>query len=255
MDLFQISVTIIALLVASLIQGAIGFGAALVLIPLLLLAGFDLPAAIVVALITSTFQNIIGWWKLRSEIKWKEIRGPVAIRVAGLLVGFLLLPQVNSLGPERLKQIFGGLLILMILVQTVFRIKPRDELHPAWGWAAFAGSGFTQGTLGAGGPPLVFWLMAQKRTHARNRVFLFALFLLGSIPHAMLMVGMYQQQVIRPTMVGLLGTPIILAGTALGLWIGNHMNEKVVRAVTYTTLFLMAVMLIINPFVGSNIAK
>ena len=97
--------------------------------------------------------------------------------------------------------------------------------------------------------------MAQKRTHARNRVFLFALFLLGSILHRMLMVGMYREHVIRPTLVGLVGTPIILARTALRLWVGNHMNEKVVRAVTYTTLFLIAIMLIVNPFVGSNVTE
>jgi uncharacterized membrane protein YfcA len=247
LEISQIIFIACAILLASFVQGAVGFGIALVLIPLMLHAGLELYEAIVVSLVTSSLQNVLGIWRFRQSITPREVALPCGLRLLGLLPGFMLMPILNEMDTGPLKQIFGVTMIVVIGLQLSLRIQPREDVKPFWGYLAFTSSGFFQGTIGPGGPPLVFWLMAHNWSHDKNRAFLYSLFLVGSIPHTILVYIAYRNQIFAPVLIGLALSPITLIGTSLGLSLGTRMNSRWVKVVTYSMLLWLAVSLLTAP--------
>lgn len=173
---------------------------------------------------------------------------PIVIRLTFLLFGFALLPLIERLDQRVLQQVFGILLIVIICVQMFANIEPREHLHRGWGWLSFGSSGAMQGAIGIGGPPLVLWLMAKKWTHEKNRAFMFSLFLVSSFPHYILMYVRYGEKIVQPTIVGIAAIPLILAGTAGGIWLGNRLDQKWVRGLTYGLLLFLVANMILDPF-------
>jgi hypothetical protein len=82
--------------------------------------------------------------------------GTATSHVGLLPVGIFVLSMMQDhLSPARIKQVVGGLMLAITLAITlaiiIFKLRPRERLHPAWARLTFPLSGILQGLVGMGG--------------------------------------------------------------------------------------------------------
>ena len=101
--------------ISSLLQTVVGFGAGLLGIPLLLLAGFSPVQAVAVVTVTSIIQSAIGSWKLRESIRFSDTQRPILIRLLMLLDKFKLFIKFG-----RRLQLILRLQVVLIVIYRIF---------------------------------------------------------------------------------------------------------------------------------------
>ncbi|MEM9827694.1 MAG: sulfite exporter TauE/SafE family protein [Planctomycetota bacterium] len=223
------------------VQSAAGFAAGLLIVPLLMFAGFPLPAAMAALLVATVPQNIGGVWSLRKHIQPRQIVWPAVGRLVGLPVGIAGLYLTRNWSPILVRQ-FVGMMVLLVTLSFIFlRVKPREHLHPAWAFLAFPMSGLMQGIVGMGGPPMVFWVAAHDWKTERSRGFLFALYLIGLLPVVVLLYWTFGDQVLEPSLAAILVFPLLIPATHLGVRFGTWLGRDRLRALTYTLLLCVGI--------------
>jgi len=237
------------LLGASIIQGTVGFAAGLFGIPLMVMTGLKPSEAIMISLMGSFVQSSFGAYRLREEVHVREVLRPTLIRFITLPLGVFSLQWFDTLPQEEVKQVIGAILLVVLLVQWLWRVEPREQLHAGWEWLAFGLSGFMAGFCGIGGPPMVLWVMAHTWTSHKSRAFMFWIFAAGMIPQAGLMWLQFGREMYWPTILGLLGIAVMVAGTQVGLLIGGKLPRHRLRQMTYGLLVLIALGAMLGPFV------
>lgn len=248
LTVFQYVAAGLILLAGSVLQGMVGFASGLFGVPLLLMSGFTLPQSVTMVLLAAVVQTVAGSYQLRREIVLREVWRPSLIRLAALPLGIGTLWLFRSLDQQFVKQLVGVLLLLIVVVQGLWRVGPKDTLHPAWEWIAFASSGYMLGLCGMGGPPMALWVMAHDWTTARSRAFLFFVLMTGMLPQSLLLLWLFGSEVMEAGVLGLLGIPLVAAGTVLGLYLGQGLPRARWRGVTYVVLTLIALSAIVSPF-------
>ncbi|MFP6574659.1 MAG: sulfite exporter TauE/SafE family protein [Pirellulaceae bacterium] len=234
--------------VSSFLQTIVGFGAGLLGIPLLLLAGFPPVQAVAVVTITSIIQSAIGSWKLRQSIRFPDTKRPILIRLLMLPIGALALWKLGQHNQQFVKQAIGLVLLLIVLVQWRLRIAAATKLHAGWEWGAFSTSGFLLGFCGMGGPVLGLWAVAHDWSPKRSRGFMFLVMFAGNIPVAIMHSILFGSQVGWGFLWGLYGLPWVLAGTLVGLAAGNSISKQRLRQVTLVVLALIGIQATVWPF-------
>ena len=146
----------IILFVAAVVQGLIGFAMAIVAIPSLVWIGFPLSEAIAVSMASIMVQDLTGMFKLRHAILWSIVRSSLVVRSLSLLIGILIMVQLDGIETSEIKAVLGICIILIVLVQISFKSEPKEKLVAKWNYFAFAYSGLFTVRVGMGGPPLVF---------------------------------------------------------------------------------------------------
>jgi hypothetical protein len=237
------------LFAASMLQAVVGFAAGLFGIPLLLLVGLSLPQAIAMSLMATLFQSTWGAYRLRYQIDFPSTILPCALRIAGLPIGLFILWMTESLDHGQIKQLIGGVLLVVVLVQWLWRVEPREKLHAGWTWMAFSLSGILVGFVGIGGPPMVLWVMAHQWTSARSRGFMFVMFAVGASVQLILMAAMYGGEVISAMGLGLLAVAFTLAGASVGMRLGNRVSKPLLRQISFILLVLIAATTIVAPLI------
>ena len=170
------------LCVGIFVQSAAGFAAGLLIVPALLWCGYTIPEAQCSLLVATVPQNIWGVWSLRDSIEPKDIVWPGLGRVAFLPLGAFTLVALETLDRTSLRQIVGGIVLLVTIAIMVLRPKPQTSLKAFWGMIAFPVSGYFQGLVGMGGPAMVFWVQAHDWGTRRMRAFLFSMYLVSLVP-------------------------------------------------------------------------
>ena len=234
--------------ISSLLQTVVGFGAGLLGIPLLLLAGFSPVQAVAVVTVTSIIQSAIGSWKLRESIRFSNTQRPILIRLLMLPVGSLALWKLGQHNQQLVKQAIGLVLLLIVLVQWRLRIAAATKLHPSWEWAAFSTSGFLLGFCGMGGPVLGLWAVAHDWSPKRSRGFMFIVMLGGNIPVAIMHVTLFGSPVAWGFVWGLYGLPWVFLGTMGGLWAARWISKQRLRQVMLGVLALIGIQATVWPF-------
>lgn len=240
-DPMLVSMTILVISAAFFGEALYGFGGGLVAIPLLSLFLGVRDAVI----LTLFFQLLFGLLILRvhHEVDWKSIK-PV---LPGLVLGTFLGTVSLSFFPDSiLRFILGGLILLYLLKEI--RLRSFTISNPARIWiASLFGffSGWLQGAIGSGGPPLVVYLseLRLEKTAFRASIiaFLFAANILRVVFSGSL--GLFNQHVLTAAIPVL---PFFL----LALWAGQHYHpaipEKYYRSAIYVVLFLSALTLLLK---------
>lgn len=240
-----------AVFASSLVQGAVGFAVALIAIPLFLQAGLGLGESILVVLLCSLVQNVLGLWQTWKEIEVRQLAPWAILRVSLIPVGYLMMTRMEQLSRQELRQVFGFILILVIILQWAFRIRPKEKRH--WGWTALVIflSGIAQGMIGTPGPPIAFWVMSHDWNSKRARGTMFFLFVTGAIPHLILLLLQMDAEVIQlGVLVSAAAIPLGFLGAFIGLWTGNRFDRKRIRGAIFVTLILLAISLIASPWLG-----
>jgi uncharacterized membrane protein YfcA len=243
----QLALVWTAVGLASVVQGTVGFASGLLMTPILIVAGWSLPEAIAINLVSGVAQNLVGAYQLRRSIEWPRWLRPNLVRLAGLPIGVWTLAQADRLDPSVVRQLVGTIILGVVAIFWFWRVRPREHLPVIWEYVAMGTSGFFAGFCGVGGPLIVLWLTAQIWPPARTRAFLFFAFSFTLLPHAALLIWNFDEKAISALQLGVLALPSALAGIAVGLVIGNRLPHELLRRLMLGILAAVAISTILMP--------
>jgi uncharacterized membrane protein YfcA len=248
---------VLGLLLAGIVKGVAGFGIGLVAVGLL--AVFHPPQMVVPSLVVVYFLTDVALvFEHRNALSWKSfgsnaILSPWAMIMAigGLPLGTFALREAN---PSSVTLVLGVLISAVsacYLGQERFfsRRRPGGGARTGRGatvWAAGVCllSGFLEGFVGLGGPPLVIFMLIQRYSKFEF-VFSFNLLFTVVTPLRFLLyvwAGLFDRAVLELTAVV---TGCVLAGVFLGSFIRrNYVGEGAFRRVVIVILLLIGLNLI-----------
>ncbi len=237
----------LVLAIGSFLQGAVGFAAGLLGMPLLVWLGWSLPESQAIILASTAIQNVWGVAEFRSTLEFKRLWLPALLRILCIPLGTMLLWGAHDWDQAHIRQLVGGFVFVMTLAVAIARPTPRESISPLWTWLVFPVSGIIQGFVGMGGPIMVLWVQAHDWSTKQSRAFLFAIYLV-SLPFSMaLLISTFGQAIVRAVLITLLMLPIILISTALGLRLGSKLGRRRMRQVTLVILLLISVLTVVWP--------
>jgi uncharacterized membrane protein YfcA len=253
MDYLLESLPLVAILCAGIfVQSAAGFAAGLMIVPAMLWCGYSIPAAQCSLLVATIPQNVWGVWSLRDSLQPRALIWPGVGRLCFYPLGVWTLLRMEALETETIRQIVGGVLVLLTVGIIVFRPRPRERLHPVWGCLAFPLSGFLQGLVGMGGPAMVFWVQAHDWGTQRSRAFLFAMYLI-SIPPALFVLSLvFGSRILSAGFVSALILPLLLMVTHFGLRLGTRLGRQRLRRISLGLLLLMGLASLLAPLLNTR---
>ena len=160
-----------AVMLGAVLQAATGFGAGLIIVPLLALVSLEfLPAPLILASMSLSF---VMAWQGRRHI----VRDRLGFMLGGLLIGIVLgALSIASLPADRAGIVFGLLVLAAVAVSVV---APRPPRSPAVLVGAGTLSGF-MGVISAIGAP-VLTLIYQHEEGRALRATLGLLYFAGSV--------------------------------------------------------------------------
>ncbi|WP_432798230.1 sulfite exporter TauE/SafE family protein [Poriferisphaera sp. WC338] len=227
------------LLLGSFTQGATGFGLGLVSIPLLVLGGIPLPAAIAIMLLSMLFVNTFSCYIYRQHIHWPTVLPILILHLIGLPFGVAALLFLEDSQPGIAKMVVGSMVILAVFTQWFFKFKPREHLNIAWGLGAGFSSGCLEGFIGMGSPPMVLYVMAHKWDLHRIRTTIWVVFLSDVVPLILLLWYVFGHEIVHAVFIGVIMFPITLLGTRLGNKAGHALGTDRLRLAAYGLLVLL----------------
>jgi len=241
----------VILFLCSLIQGIVGFAFNIFAIPLLIWSGFELPEAISITSIPILFQSLTSTYKLRTHILWKEVWIGAIIRYMGIPIGIFLLTLISTFDKSSIKQIVGVAILVIVITQVAFKIKPREKISFIWTFIAFFTSGLTLGLVSMGGPPAILWVMAHKWSALTTRAFLSALFFLASPLQVVLLYYNFGDKLLNFFIVGLAFSPLVIIATIWGVKIGDFLDREKLKKIVLILLVVTSLVSIFSPYLRS----
>ncbi|MFN3168581.1 MAG: TSUP family transporter [Phycisphaeraceae bacterium] len=254
MDLtpYQLFVIVGVVLFAALVQAAVGFGAGMIIVPVLIWAGLPIEHALAVMSAAVCGQLTVKLWRYRREVPWREVVWPMGTaRLIGYVPGFVLLWLLAGASTAVVKQAVGATVLLALAMQAGLRVEPRERLATGWAWLAGIAGGATAGAVGMGGPPLVLWVVAHDWPGKQARLFLWASFWATMPLQLGVLIILFhpiEQAVLMG--VGLATLPAALLGTAGGLWVGHRIPRRQLRWMMIGLLVVLGVGSLIGPMLS-----
>ena len=201
--------------IATLIRSTLGFGEALVAVPLLALRIPIAVAAPLAVLVSAVAAGVI----VAQDWRRVEVRSAgwlVLSSLFGIPLGLLLLTMAND---HIVRLILGLLIVGFAIYSLTFKMKLHLERdHPSW----LAGAGFVAGVLGGAygmnGPPLAVYGALRRWSPQQFRATLQGYFLLASVAGLLgyAVMGLWLASVTRYFLVSLPGILVaIIVGRAL----------------------------------------
>ncbi len=235
------SILLIGMIVfaATFVRSSLGFGDALIAMPLLVFT-IGIPIATpLVAFISATlaFSMMIG---RQHYVEWKAVPRLLGASAAGIPVGLLLL---RGLAPEVVQAILGSVLVIFALYKLTNRQLPqaqRPELAYIFGFM----SGMLGGAYNTGGPPVIIYAALRRWSPEQFRATLQYYFFPTSL---FIIAGHGLGGLWTPTVFQLYALMLPIIGTAffLGRRLGALLPRRQFELSVHLFLLAMGVMLII----------
>lgn len=241
--------------VSAIIQGSVGFGFALFTMPVLLILGLPPKVAVFTSGTCSFILTSYVAWKVRRHVAWRELAPYFIAGWLGVPFGLFLLHRVALLHPDTIKQIFGGLVLLAVIVQQLAKIQPQARVGWGWGAGALFGSGMMSGLSGVGGPPVVLWVMAHDWSGQRLRGTMQTIFPAIMVVQLTVMAGTFPTEAREGAMTALVAIPGALVGATVGVWIGDRTSRRTLRALATALLLLIALSALFTPWLPWSVAE
>ncbi len=235
----ETAVIIAILCLATLVHGTLGFGTALVAMPLLTLTlGVQEAAALVAFVILTTTIVILarGWRELRPRAAGRLIAGSVA----GIPIGVFVL--TNAPAPI-VQRGLGVVLILVGLYNVTGARRFRAQL-PLWAYVFGFGGGLLGGAYNTNAPPVVLYGALRRWPPDVFRATLQAYF----VPAAVMiwaghgLTGLWTGRVVTHYL-------LFLPLGMLALWLGQRLSTRLPEAsfdrFLYLVIALLGVVLLI----------
>jgi uncharacterized membrane protein YfcA len=222
---------------AGLIQSAVGFGSALVAMPLLALV-IDLqtatPVVGLVVLAISGLMLLRNWRNVNVRDGWRL----VASAVLGIPFGLMLLRG----GSEAIiKGVLGAVLVAFGLYRLISP-RVREPNGAGWLWVSGFISGVLGGAYNTNGPPIVIYGSARRWSPDRFRATLQMVFLATGvfIAAGQGLAGFWTSTVFRLVLYAL---PAVAVGTLAGGRLGRAIRQEMFNRIVYVLLIVMGIMM------------
>ncbi|MBS1248463.1 MAG: hypothetical protein MAG431_00014 [Chloroflexi bacterium] len=234
-----ISVLII-IFFSTFVRSALGFGDALIAMPLLALVVGMQTATPLVAMGASTIAFTIllkSWRKVEVKAAWRL----VVSTWIGIPIGLFFLKEA----PEPLIKAILGILLVGFSLYNLISPKLPQLKNEKWSFATGLIAGILGGAYNTNGPPVVVYGMLRKWPPEKFRATLQGYFLpTGSailIGHGL--AGLWTPTVVRLYLYCL---PVILVSTLIGGWANKKIPQGKFDKIIYGFLVLMGVLLIVR---------
>ena len=234
-DAGQVTALLLAATVAGVLRGFSGFGAALVLAPVVsLVVGTHVAVpAILLSIFVTTVQLFAPTW---SQVRWSD---QLALSLAGCIgvpAGVVLLIYLD---PELMRRSISAVTALFALFLLTGWRSSRPPTR--FGSAAMGGlGGVLSGAASIGGPPVIVYLLAGPGSAAQTRaslIYYFAFTQLTAI--VMFSIGglMNWEVVVTAAVV----SPSLILGTWAGARLFHLASERIFRIAALTILLIVGV--------------
>jgi uncharacterized membrane protein YfcA len=223
----------IAVAVGALVQGLIGFGLALIAVPIVALVEPTLlPVPI---LLVATVHAALSLVRERAHVDWTDVGWAMLGRLPGTVVGVVLVDRLT--GPA-FGLLVGGAVLVGVAVSVVsWRPRPTPR--------ALVVAGLLSGSFGTsmsiGGPPLA--LLYQARPGPQVRATLGAFFVLGAVV-SLAGLGIAGQVNRHQLAVGVGLVPFLVAGFAASGPLRRVLDARGLRPAVLAVSALSALLLI-----------
>ena len=247
MNVDQTVIPVLAVLfLATLIRSALGFGEALVAVPLLVLFIPVEVAAPVAVLVSVTVAGIILAQDWR-EVHVKSARRLVLSTFLGIPFGLLLLTTVA----EAVVKVVLAAIIITFAVYCLAgrnRFELRDD---RLAWLFGFGAGVLGGAYGMNGPPLVAYGALRRWPPELFRATLQGYFLPASL---VVMAGYWLAGLWVPAVTGyyLMSLPVVLAAVYLGRLLNRRMDGRRFFLYVHVGLIVIGAILLIQSVWGDR---
>jgi hypothetical protein len=239
------SVLVIAvLLIAALLRVTIGFGQALIAMPLLALLVDIRTAIALVGLTGATISLLMLWYTWQAvdlRITWRL----VLASLVGMPFGLLLVTQA----PEAVIKIGLGLVLVGFSLYNLLQFR-LPELPPVWRGIAALLAGFLGGLLGAAyntnGPPVIIYGMLDRWSPEKFRATLQGFFSFSGLA---VLLGQGAAGLWTETVLWLFAwsLPGLLLALLLGEKLAHLLDPARFTRLVHMMLVLMGILLIVNP--------
>lgn len=234
---------------ATVIRSALGFGEALVAVPLLALVipvEIAVPLAVLVSVTVAVIILLQDWRHVHPRSAWLLI----VSTMFGIPFGLLLLTAVAE-------RVVKAMLAVFIISFVVYRMmgRGRTELHDdRLAWLFGFGAGVLGGAYGMNGPPLVAYGTLRRWSPERFRATLQGYFLPASLVS---LVGYWAAGLWVPAVTHyyVVSLPAVVAATALGRVLHRRMGGQRFVASVYIGLLIIGGMLLLQSAWGAGGSK
>jgi uncharacterized protein len=232
--------------VATLIRSTLGFGEALVAVPLLALR-LPLTTAAPLAVIVSVAMAAVIVAQDWRHVHLRSASGLIMAALPGIPLGILLLARGNE---HAVKLILG----VLIIAFSAYSLAERSTLHlreDHRGWLLGCGflSGVLGGAYGMNGPPLAVYGALRKWSPQHFRATLQGYFLVASLAGLLgfAVAGIWSAAITRYFVISL---PAILIATLLGRALNRRMQGHGFFRLVYAGLIAIGGTLIVEALTG-----
>ena len=195
-----------AVAIAALVQGVIGVGFALIVVPLAAVMRPDLlPGSVLILMVPL---NAFVAWRERHHLEWPSLSWITAGRFFGTFAGLWVLLAVTT---ATLNLIIG---VITIVAALITKLSPAFKpTHTAYVGAGFI-TGVTETATGIGGPPLA--IVYQHHPAPQVRATIALCFLLGEIFSIVALIAKGRLGLTQLQEAALLVLPLVLGLLASG---------------------------------------
>jgi uncharacterized membrane protein YfcA len=221
-------------------RGFTGFGAALIIIPALIIVYGPIPAVVLMSLI-----EVPGVLQLaRTAIREADWRGLAPLCIAASITIPIGAWSLAVFDPETTRRFIATIVVLFaVLIATGWRYK--GEITKTLSVCIGTISGFCSGVASLGGPPVVMFLLAKGSNAAQTRAGIVAYFSLAMIMR-LAAFGWHDLYSQGALLLSLLMAPVYMAG----IWIGNQFfkgaSELLFRRVVVALVLVMGVIALVK---------
>ena len=237
-----VAIVLVILFLSTITRASLGFGDALVGMPLLTLVIGVQQATPLIGLISFTIACIIltqAWRDVDIRGAWRLILSSFA----GIPIGLFLLTSI----PEAIVTTLLGLILILYGAYSLF--KPKLEKVKDSNENLAFGFGFVAGILGgaynASGPPIVIYGTRRGWTPERFRATMQSYFL---FTHFIIIISHGVSGLWNPTVIVLflLSIPIMILSAMLGKVLINRISHDRFSRIVYTFLIIIGLFMIVN---------
>ena len=239
----SITVYVIAVIfVATLIRSTLGFGEALVAVPLLAMripVSIAAPLAVLVSVVVAAVIVAQDW----RRVELRSAGGLIFSALPGIPLGVLLLTRGNE---HVVKTVLG----LVIISFSIYSLSNRTTFHlpnDHWGWLLSCGflSGVLGGAYGMNGPPLAVYGSLRKWSPQHFRATLQGYFLPVSLVGLMVYfaLGVWRAAITRYFFFSL---PAVVVAVLLGRAINHRMKGSGFFRFVYAGLIVIGGVLVVQ---------
>jgi uncharacterized membrane protein YfcA len=239
----EIIVLLLAVGISAVVQNIVGFGFALLAVPLMVLAVEPHDAVVIstfLGLGSSSFQLFNG----RHDAQWRLIMRLSLSALVGIPCGLLVFNHVDE-------RVLKGCLAVGIFLAVLFLVRRPNISHASPRLEIGAGllSGALSSSLSTNGPPLVFALQGRGLPIAQFRATISAIFTISGVFTLASFFAL--RKVNSDSLVGvLMSLPILASGILIGQKLKPRLNEENARRFVLILLSAAGFSALIGALIG-----